>query len=252
MTGVVSAPIAWVLTLGFGAIVGSFLNVCIYRLPRRESLILPGSHCPRCATPIHWYDNIPVLSFLLLLGRCRACREAISWRYPLVEASTMFLFILAWLRFGLTFEGLRAAVLASALLVVAGIDLDHKIIPDRVTLPGILVGLAWAWLLPPGIGASVVGTVVGGGLFYVIAWASRGGMGGGDIKLAAMLGAFLGWRVGLLAIFVGVVAGGVVGVALLVLELRGRKDAIPFGPFLSLGGVVALFWGDPILRWYLG
>ena len=244
-------PVAWALTLGLGAIVGSFLNVCIHRLPRRESVILPGSRCPRCATPIRWYDNIPLLSFLLLGGRCRACRGAISWRYPLVEAITMLVFFLSGARFGFTFEGLRAAVLASALVVVTGIDLDHRIIPDRITLPGIVLGLIGAWFLPPGIVSSAIGTVVGGGLFYAIAWASRGGMGGGDIKLAAMLGAFLGWQAGLLAIFLGVLAGGVVGVVLLVLRLRGRKDAIPFGPFLALGGTVSLFWGGLILRWYL-
>ncbi len=246
-----SLPFAWIFPLGLGAIVGSFLNVCIYRLPRRESLVLPASRCPQCATPIRWYDNIPLLSFLVLGGRCRDCKGAISWRYPLVEAIAVLLFILAWARFGLTLEGLRAVVLASALLVVTGIDLEHRIIPDRVTLPGIVLGLAAAWLLPPGIVSSAVGTLVGGGLFYVIAWASRGGMGGGDIKLASMLGAFLGWQAGLLAIFIGVLAGGLVGVALLLLKLRGRKDAIPFGPFLALGGVVSLFWGTLILHWYI-
>ncbi len=243
-------PLAWVLTLGLGTIVGSFLNVCIHRLPRRESLVLPGSHCPHCGAPISWYDNIPLVSFLILGGRCRACQAAISWRYPLVEAATVLLFLLALARFGLTLEGTRAAILASALLVVALIDLDHRIIPDRLTLPGIALGLVGAWFLPPGIVSSIVGTLVGGGLFYLIALASRGGMGGGDIKLAAMLGAFLGWQSGLLAIFVGVLIGGVVGVTLLLLRLRGRKDAIPFGPFLAVGGVVALFWGDAILHWY--
>ena len=251
MTGLSSAPLVWALMLGLGAVVGSFLNVCIYRLPRRESLVLPGSRCSYCTAPIRWHDNIPLLSFLLLGGRCRACKATISWRYPLVEAATVLLFVLVWTRFGLTLEGLRAVLLVSALVVVAFIDLEHRIIPDRVTLPGIVLGLIGAWFLPPGIISSAVGTVVGGGLFYLIALVSRGGMGGGDIKLAAMLGAFLGWQAGLLAIFFGVLAGGVVGVVLLVLRLRGRKDAIPFGPFLAFGGVVALFWAAPILRWYL-
>ncbi len=250
MIGMNSPPAAWVLTLGLGAIVGSFLNVCIHRLPRRESVVTPASRCPRCATPIRWYDNIPLVSFLVLRGRCRACKAAISWRYPLVEATTVLLFLLAWTRFGLTLEGARAAILASALLVVALIDLDHRIIPDRVTLPGIVMGLLMAGFLPPRIVSSAVGTLLGGGLFYLIALASRGGMGGGDIKLAAMLGAFLGWQAGLLAIFLGVLAGGMVGTALLLLRLRGRKDAIPFGPFLALGGIVALFGGEAILAWY--
>ncbi|HLC20526.1 MAG TPA: A24 family peptidase, partial [Candidatus Methylomirabilis sp.] len=164
---------------------------------------------------------------------------------------TILLFLLAWTRFGLTLEWFRAVVLLSALVVVTGIDLDHRIIPDRITLSGIPVGLFLAWLLPPGIVSSVVGTVIGGGIFYLVALLSRGGMGGGDIKLAAMLGAFLGWSTALLALFLGVLAGGVVGVVLLLLGVRGRKDPIPFGPFLALGGAVALLWGQPILAWYL-
>src|SRR3990170_2946554 len=216
MAGMNATPLAWVLTLGLGAIVGSFLNVCIYRLPRRESVVFPGSRCPLCARPIRWYDNIPILSYLVLGGRCRGCRGSIPGRYPLVEAVTILLFLLAWTRFGLTLEWFRAVVLLSALVVVTGIDLDHRIIPDRITLSGIPVGLFLAWLLPPGIVSSVVGTVIGGGIFYLVALLSRGGMWGGDIKLAAMLGAFLGWSTALLALFLGVLAGGVVGGVLLL------------------------------------
>jgi leader peptidase (prepilin peptidase)/N-methyltransferase len=243
-------PLAVVVV--FGLVLGSFLNVVIARLPERRSLLAPRSACPGCGAPIVWYDNVPLLSFAILRGRCRACATAIPWRYPLVEATTAAMLALAWVEFGPTLEFVVAAVLLAALISITAIDLRHQIIPDAITLPGILAGvtanvatrhLAWAEV--------ALGIVLGGGVFFVIIVASRGGMGAGDMKLGAMLGAFLGWKIALFALMVGVVLGGAWAVALMALGVRGRKDAIPFGPFLALGGAAALFWGEGAVQWYL-
>jgi leader peptidase (prepilin peptidase)/N-methyltransferase len=251
--GTVPAAIAWPVVVALSAALGSFLNVCISRLPRGESIVSPPSHCPRCQSPIRYYDNIPLVSFVLLGGRCRVCREAISWRYPLVEALAVGAGVLVLWQVGLTWNGLRAFVLVLALIAVTFIDLETMLIPDRITLPGIVVGLALSvvpW--PSGLLSALAGCLVAGGLFYLIALVSRGGMGGGDIKLAAMLGAFLGWPLVLVAIFTGVLLGGVVAVALLVSGRRGRRDPVPFGPFLAVGGLLTAVWGRSILAWYLG
>jgi leader peptidase (prepilin peptidase)/N-methyltransferase len=242
-----------VLPLVFGLLVGSFLNVVIARVPEGGSVWAPRSACPRCGALIGWYDNIPLLSFLLLRGRCRGCRAGIPWRYPIVEATTASAFALAYVLLGPTPEFLVAAVLLAALIAITAIDLRHQIIPDVISLPGIVVGFVANSLLPGGVGwlDSLIGIAVGGGIFLVIILVSGGGMGGGDMKLGAMLGAFLGWKLGLLALLLGVLAGGAVAVVLLVLGRKGRKEAIPFGPYLALGGAVALLWGDQVLTWYL-
>ncbi len=235
-----------------GLVIGSFLNVVIARLPEHRSLWMPGSACPTCGAAIAWRDNIPVLSFALLRGRCRACAGRISARYPLVEAATAALFLAAAARFGVGPELAIAAALLAALVAITVIDLDHQIIPDVITLPGIVAGflatvatgrLSWA--------ESLLGIGLGGGVFFAIILASGGGMGGGDMKLGAMLGAFLGWKLTLVALFSAVLVGGVVAVAVLAAGLKGRKDPIPFGPFLALGGAAALFWGERWLTWYL-
>lgn len=237
----------------FGLCVGSFLNVVIARLPDHKSIVTPGSACPRCGHAIAWHDNVPVLSFLRLRGRCRHCGGAISWRYPLVELATGVLFAAAVLARGAGPDLAPALVLAAALVAVTGIDLDHQIIPDVLTLPGIAVGLAFSLIVGhPRWTDALIGVAVGGGLFFAIIVASRGGMGGGDMKLAAMLGAFLGWRPLLVAILAAVLAGGMLAIWLLAMRRKGRKDAVPFGPFLAVGGLVALFWGGPIIDWYLG
>lgn len=240
------------MPLLFGLVIGSFLNVVIARVPEGRSIWSPRSACPGCAAPIGWYDNIPVFSFLALRGRCRGCRMAIPWRYPIVEAATGAAFAVAYLRLGPTLDALVAAALLAALIAITAIDLRHQIIPDVITLPGIAVGVAASlvtgripWL------DSVIGIAVGAGIFLAIILVSGGGMGGGDMKLGAMLGAFLGWKVGLLALLLSVLAGGTVALVLLALGRKGRKEAIPFGPFLALGGAVALLWGDQILAWYL-
>jgi leader peptidase (prepilin peptidase)/N-methyltransferase len=236
----------------FGLVIGSFLNVVVARLPEHRSLWAPRSSCPGCGAPLAWHDNIPLLSFALLGGRCRACAIPISWRYPIIEATTGVLFGAAFVRFGATPHLVAAMILLAALVAITAIDLQHQIIPDAITLPGIVAGvLANVATRHVSVIDSVLGIVLGGGVFLVIILVSRGGMGGGDMKLAAMLGAFLGWKVALLALFFAVVAGGSLAIVLLASGLRGRKDPVPFGPFLALGGAVGLFAGEGLLTWYL-
>jgi leader peptidase (prepilin peptidase)/N-methyltransferase len=254
-----SLPLSWFLIAGvFGALIGSFLNVCIYRLPRYESVAWPGSHCPKCSHPLAWYDNIPLMSYLILAGRCRYCAVGISFRYPLVEMLNALGYMgLLWF-FGPSWATVAYGVLYSALLVVAGTDLSHKIIPNVVTFPGIVVGLiSAATILPLGLLEGLLGVLVGGGILWVLAWASpylfgKEGMGGGDIKLLAMIGAFMGWKPALMTIMVGSFLGSIVGITLITAQLIKREDYIPFGPFLVCGALVALFFGQSILGWYQG
>jgi leader peptidase (prepilin peptidase)/N-methyltransferase len=248
----------YVLAFLFGAIIGSFLNVCIHRLPGRESIIWPASRCPACRQPIAVYDNIPLASFLWLRGRCRACGARISLRYPVVEFVNGAGYSLLLWQFGPGWPAVIYAALFSALLVVTAIDLEHQIIPDAITLPGLGLGLLSAsTVLPVGFWNSLAGILVGGGLLWILAWLSpylfgKEGMGGGDIKLLAMIGAFLGWRPVLLTVMVGAVVGSVVGVGLIGLKVLRRDEYIPFGPFLALGAVVALLFQQELLSWYLG
>jgi leader peptidase (prepilin peptidase)/N-methyltransferase len=243
------APIVVVV---LGLMVGSFVNVVVARLPSGRSIWGPRSACPSCDAVIAWHDNIPVLSFLALRARCRACAAPIAWRYPIVELTTAALFLAAYLHFGLGAEFVCAVVLLASLVAITAIDVDHQIIPDVITLPGIGAGVL-ANLAVPGrsIVDSLLGIGLGGGIFLAIILVSGGGMGGGDMKLGAMLGAFLGWRLTLIALFVAVVIGGTVAVAMLAAGRKGRKDPIPFGPFLAAGGAVALFWGQGLLTWYV-
>lgn len=247
------------LTVGvFGALIGSFLNVCIYRLPRQESIAWPGSHCPTCAHAIAWYDNLPILSYFALTGRCRHCNAGIPFHYPVVEILNAAGYIgILWI-FGPNWSAVAYGFFYSALLVVAGTDLSHKIIPNVVTFPGILLGLVCAaTVLPLGFLNSVLGIVVGGGILWLLAWASpylfgKEGMGGGDIKLLAMVGAFLGWKLAVMTIMVGSLLGSLVGITLIVAQVIKREDYIPFGPFLVCGALLALFFGQAILDWYQG
>lgn len=241
-----------------GALIGSFLNVCIYRLPRQESIVWPGSHCPRCAQPIAWYDNIPILSYLALAGRCRYCTAHISYRYPLIEFLNAAGYVgVVWI-FGPNAIAVTYGLLYSALLVAAGTDLSHKIIPNALTFPGIIVGLVCATtILPLGFLGSLLGVFVGGGILWVLAWVSpylfgKEGMGGGDIKLMAMIGAFLGWKPALITIMIGSLLGSLVGVTLIAAQVIKREEYIPFGPFLVCGALVTLFFGEAILDWYQG
>ncbi len=242
----------------FGLVIGSFLNVCIYRLPRGESVVWPPSHCPACARPIAWYHNIPLLGFVVLLGRCRACRAPISWRYPLVEVANALGYVLLVGSFGVSWTSAFYGVLLSALIVVTGTDLSHRIIPNVITYPGIGLGLIGSLVvLPVGIVNSLLGVLVGGGLLWFLAWLSpyifgKEGMGGGDIKLIAMVGAFLGWKSVLLTILIGSFVGSIVGGGLIAMNRLTRREYIPFGPFLALGAVLSLFFHEPLLAWYWG
>jgi leader peptidase (prepilin peptidase)/N-methyltransferase len=251
-------PIAVVYALIFGLCVGSFLNVVIARLPAGRSVVSPGSACPRCGCAIAWYDNLPVLSYVLLRARCRACQNPISWRYPAVESICGALFALAYLHFGPTPRLAVVLVLLAGLIAITGIDLDHQIIPDVLSIPGIAVGILCS-LAPDGVGwrDSALGVLVGGGVFIVIILASalvlgQPGMGVGDVKLGAMLGAFLGWKLALLSILLSVLVGGLLAATLLATGRKARKDPLPFGPFLALGGIVSVFWGESLLAWYFG
>lgn len=235
-----------------GCIIGSFANVCIHRLPWQHSLVLPSSHCPNCQQGLRPWHNIPILSYVLLHGRCAYCQTTISWRYPFVEFLGGLLYIALYEHFGLSIQGLIFTLLATSLLIVSFIDLAYRIIPDVITLPGIIAGLLASTLITSvGLGSAVFGVVIGGGLFLLIAIVSRGGMGGGDIKLTAMIGAFLGWQGVFVTIFLAALSGAISGLFLIVVKKKGRKDALPFGPFLALGALLALFWGHEIVHWYL-
>ncbi len=239
-----------------GLLIGSFLNVCIHRLPAKESIVFPRSYCPSCKNQIPAYDNIPIISFLLLRGRCRSCKASISWRYPAVELLNGIGYFSILHCFGPTPATLIYAIFFSSLVVITFIDLAHQIIPDVITLPGIpLSFLAASTVLTTGWLNSLEGMLLGGGLFYLIAWLSilllkKEGMGGGDIKLVAMIGALLGWQEVLLAIFAASISGSVVGLLLIGTRLKSRSDPIPFGPFLVVGALIALFFGNDILGWY--
>ncbi|HWR57269.1 MAG TPA: prepilin peptidase [Thermodesulfovibrionales bacterium] len=249
----------FIFVLLFGAIVGSFLNVCIYRLPKGLSVVFPLSHCPSCSTPIKPYDNIPIISYLLLGGKCRHCREKISPRYLFVEVLNSLMYILVIWRFGFGWHTPVFFAFCSAMIVITFIDLDVQIIPDAITLPGICIGLIAGSLILPnpferssllGFRDASIGMVSGGGLFYLIAVLSRGGMGGGDIKMMAMIGAFAGWKSVLLTTFAGSLVGSIVGIVLMVFTGKGRKTKIPFGPFLALGAIMSLFYGQEIATYY--
>lgn len=247
----------FLLAFLFGAALGSFLNVCIWRLPRGESIIYPASHCPACGASIRARDNIPVVSYLLLRGRCHSCHARISLRYPAVELLTGITATFLLDHFGLSPTLAVYGLFAGALIVITFIDIDHQIIPDVISLPGVVLGIVFSAM---GYGVpvvdSVIGAALGGGLLYLVAvgyhvWTGREGMGGGDIKLLAMIGAFLGWRGVLVALILGSFSGALIGVALILARGADSRLPIPFGPFLALGAVCALFFGDALIQWYL-
>ncbi len=234
----------------FGLAVGSFANVCIHRLPRKESVVFPGSHCPACSAAVRPLDNIPVISYIALGGKCRDCATRISPIYPVIETVTAVLLLAGFFKFGPSFDFLVYAVVAPALVIITAIDIEHQIIPDVITLPGIALGLA-VGTYTIGYTDSLLGFFVGGGLFYLLAVLSNGGMGGGDIKYISAAGAFLGWQKVLLVIFIGALLGSVVGVFQIAVQKKSRKSLIPFGPFLAAGTLITLFYGNSLIRLYL-
>ena len=244
-------PIA--LTAVAGLLIGSFLNVVAYRFPRGESIVWPGSHCPKCGTPIKPYDNIPVLGWLLLRGRCRSCREAISPRYPLVELLTCALAVAIVAVKHTPVQIALGLALIAILVPVALIDLEHRIIPNKIMLPAALLAIALGLALKPsGVPEQLLAAAAAGGFLLIFVLAYPRGMGMGDVKLAAVLGLYLGQFVAV-AVLGGVLIGTIVGVAVIarVGVERGRKTAVPFGPFLAAGAVIALFVGPAIVHWYL-
>lgn len=241
----------------FGSIVGSFINVCIYRLPSGISIISPGSFCPNCGSPIKPYDNLPILSYILLRGKCRNCRLPISLRYPAVEIIAASVSAALAAKFSLSPIFGAFFLFTMLLLTIAFIDLENKIIPDIISLPGIIVGLLLSLLLgQTSFLSSVIGTLVGGGLLYGTALATQAilkkeGMGGGDIKLLAMIGSFLGWQKTLLTLFLAVFVGSIIGGIYILASGKGKSEPIPFGPFLSLGAILSVFAGDELINSYL-
>ncbi len=240
-----------------GVVVGSFLNVCIYRIPEGQSIVSPPSACPKCGHQIRWYQNVPILSYLFLAGKCASCRARISLRYPAIELLTGTLFALVLYYFGFSPATLIYWMFVSALIVITFIDLDHQIIPDIISLPGIAVGFICSFFVPwLSWLDSCLGIVAGAGILLTIAWiyeklAKREGMGGGDIKLLGMLGAFLGWKAILPVVFLASLSGTLIGVPLMLLRRGNTKLAIPFGPFLAMAALIYLFWGRELIFWYL-
>lgn len=248
---------ALVILVLLGLAVGSFLNVCIHRLPLRQSLVNPPSRCPRCGYELRWFDNIPVVSYVMLGGRCRKCRTRISVRYPIVELLTMGLFVIHGFVFGWTLLLAVRLLFACALVVLFAIDLEHQILPDRITLPGIVLGLICSLFLPPGIVAAAIGTLAGGGVLFLIAegWSrlrNVEAMGFGDVKMLAMVGAFLGWKLVLLTFVLSSFIGGIAGAALILSRRGGLASKVPFGTFLAAAALIASLYGDEIIDWYLG
>jgi leader peptidase (prepilin peptidase)/N-methyltransferase len=250
----------------FGAIVGSFLNVCIVRIPNDESIVQPGSRCPKCGASIPLYCNIPLLSYFFLLGRCRSCAARISPRYFFVELLMGLFAVALYYRFGLSFEFFVGFVFVAALIVISFIDLDVRIVPDVISLPGIVLGFGFSligyFFFDAGLGvvpspiSSIIGIIAGGGFLLATAWIYERvtgveGMGGGDIKLLAMIGAFLGWPAVPIALFFASLVGSVVGLTCMLVTGAGRRLALPFAPFLCSGAVLFIFFGEDLIRLYL-
>ena len=248
------APLAMVL---IGLCVGSFLNVCIHRIPLKQSVVWPASRCPGCGHQLAWFDNIPVASYLVLRGRCRTCGLPISMRYPIVEALTAAIFLWHWMVFGPTPLLLVRLGFACALIVLFAIDLDHQILPDVITLPGIAIGFVCSWFMPPGPLMSLAGIVLGGGLLWAIAeawfWLRKvEAMGFGDVKMLAMVGALLGAKLVMVTFVLSSMAGGILGVLLIASRRADMATRVPFGTMLAVAALIASLYGDSLLAWYLG
>ena len=252
------STIILILCIVIGLALGSFLNVCIYRIPLKKSILFPNSFCPNCGAKIHAWDNIPLLSFILLKGKCRKCRAKISLQYPLVEFITSALVVITYLHFGWSWEFAAKTILCLLLIAIFFIDLKHRIIPDVITLPGIALGLFFSFFVKsPSVVNALIGILVGGVLFYLSAVLGellfkKESMGGGDIKLAMMLGAFLGWQKILLVFLLSALLGTIVGTTALLFSKNVKETRmIPFGPFLALGSILAIFLGDMLISVYL-
>ena len=243
--------LGYVAAFVLGNITASFANVCIHRLPLRLSVVSPASQCPSCRHPLRPWHIVPLVSFVVLRGRCAFCQDRISWRYPVAEGLGGVLYLVGYHQLGLSVQAFAYALLVTALLIVSFIDAAHMIIPDAVTLPGIAVGAAIS-LLPSSIGFTdaIASACLGGGIFFLIARLYPAGMGAGDAKLIAMIGAFVGWQALLVSIILSAFSGAVCGLTLIVSGFRGYRDPLPFGPFLAAGGITSMLWGETLLAWY--
>ena len=252
------SPAFWLIWGGvIGLCIGSFLNVVIYRLPLGKSIVSPPSKCRNCNYQLRAYDNVPVLSWLFLRGRCRKCGTPVSMQYPIVELITGALFVLVvWL----TPMGPLVAsrlILVCILIALFGIDLEHQILPNSITLPGIAIGVLFSLIVAPGIKDALIGVLIGGGILYAIAgayylWRREEGMGMGDVKMLAMIGAFLGWKAVLVTLVLASFSGAFIGLGMMAVQRGGMKYALPFGTFLALGSLAAMFVGEPLVTWYAG
>ena len=252
-----SEPSLYLAASVFGLCFGSFLNVVIYRLPLGQSLNTPPSRCRKCGYSLRWFDNVPVLSWMLLRGRCRKCGVAVSWQYPLVELITAALFVLVVWMTPLGPLVATRLLFVCILIVLFGIDLEHQILPNVITLPGIVIGVLLSLIAPPGWKDALIGAALGAAVLYAIAgayylWRREEGMGMGDVKMLAMIGAFLGWKAVLVTLVLASFSGAVIGVLLMAAQRGNMKFALPFGTFLALGAVVAMFVGEPLVAWYAG
>jgi leader peptidase (prepilin peptidase)/N-methyltransferase len=252
----IPAPALIALAALFGALIGSFLNVCIYRLPIGRSVAWPASACTSCRRPLSWYENVPVVSWVVLRGRCRSCHAPISSRYPIVELLTSMMCAGAMWYYGPTVLFVSRFIFGCALIVLFAIDLEHQLLPNVITLPGIAIGFAFSLLTGPGWLSSLIGIAVGGGILFAIAEAyyrvrKEEGLGMGDVKMLAMIGAFLGWPATLMTLMMGSIAGSVVGVLLIALRRGDMKYALPFGTFLAMGAALSATVGPHLLDWYL-
>jgi leader peptidase (prepilin peptidase)/N-methyltransferase len=239
-----------------GLMVGSFLNVCIYRIPLRRSVVYPRSKCVSCDRPLAWYENIPVVSYLVLRGRCRTCGTRISLQYPLVELTTAAAFVIHYEVLGLSPLLPVRIAFTCVLIVLFAIDLEHQLLPNVITLPALAAGLVLSLVLPPGLRDALIGVLVGGGILFLIAEVyfrlrKEEGMGMGDVKMLAMIGAFLGWKLTVLTLILASFGGSIAGILLLVTRRGNMKAALPFGTFLAAGALAASLFGEPLVNWYV-
>ena len=252
-------PVAFgiVAAAAFGAVIGSFLNVCIHRLPRGASVVWPSSACPACGHALSWFENIPVVSYIGLRARCRSCGAPISMQYPIVEFLTAAMFALGWWYYGPGPLLVSRLLFGCMLIVLFAVDLEHHLLPDVITLPGIVIGFLISVITEPGWAGSLLGIVLGGGSLYLIAEGyyrlrHEEGLGFGDVKMLAMIGAFVGWKLTIMTLFFASISGTIVGLLLILTKRGGMKYALPFGTFLALGAAVSATAGPGLLDWYLG
>ena len=247
----------FILIFLLGTIIGSFLNVCIYRIPKDQSICYPPSHCPYCSAPLKWYNLIPIISFLVQRGRCGYCGERISLQYPIVEIFNGVLYLILFNKFGLSLDFIFYSIVFSILLIIFFIDLYYQIIPNGLNILILILGVIYKFLQfilynkPVELLNSLLGLIISSGVFFLIIIISKGGMGGGDMKLIGVLGFVLGLKKIALTIFLSFILGAIISIFLLLFKIKDRRDPIPFGPFICLAFMITIFWGDNIIIWYI-